>query len=292
LSLNTSRLFDASERKGIDTVATWAKGKIGKISTPHAGGFLQSFARAVELDEVLSAAKPLAVLVESSTLHELLIEEGASTPFWIKSGTRKELSGRAYLRMLRELEKVFEVEADGFFEGLKGKVKRNKRSLSVWFDGLRRIHIEIGGKESTLQAFLLKNDLYSICFTDPKYMYFMGQCFEDVSGISEIEGLLEVLEPVPTLNGCISEKGEPIPAVRTRFDPDCVFDRVERLFSTDDLIYCDDIGVEWADHICLNEAEGRIAFVHSKHGDVSTSASNLRSRRSRHQESWQPFFRP
>lgn len=39
--------------------------------------------------------------------------------------------------------------------------------------------------------------------------------------------------------------------------------------------FCDDLGNEWADHITFNRQDQSICFIHSKHGDVSTSASNL-----------------
>ncbi|NUE94453.1 hypothetical protein HUN10_16355, partial [Acinetobacter seifertii] len=40
-------------------------------------------------------------------------------------------------------------------------------------------------------------------------------------------------------------------------------------------IFCDDLGDEWADHITFNLTDLSISFIHSKHGDISTSASNL-----------------
>lgn len=43
----------------------------------------------------------------------------------------------------------------------------------------------------------------------------------------------------------------------------------------DDYIFCDDLGDEWADHITFNKVNSNICFIHSKHGDPSTSASNL-----------------
>ncbi|MFL7035490.1 hypothetical protein BCS71_19945 [Vibrio lentus] len=50
---------------------------------------------------------------------------------------------------------------------------------------------------------------------------------------------------------------------------------VEHRHSTDDYIFCDDLGIEWADHITFNLGDGCISFIHSKHGDETTSASKL-----------------
>jgi hypothetical protein len=105
-------------------------------------------------------------------------------------------------------------------------------------------------------------------------MYFMGRCFEDASGISEIDSILEILEPKSELNTVTSEKGDFV-AASTTFSDGSIFFAIEAVHSKDDYIFCDDLGGEWADHISLNRTESCISFVHSKHGDTSTSASNL-----------------
>ncbi len=54
-----------------------------------------------------------------------------------------------------------------------------------------------------------------------------------------------------------------------------MFGFVEAIHADDDYIFCDDLGDEWADHITLNLSDSSISFIHSKQGEVSTSASNL-----------------
>jgi len=126
----------------------------------------------------------------------------------------------------------------------------------------------------TLQKFIVKNGFYSISFDDPKYMYFMGSCFEDSSGVSEIDSILEMLTPVEGISSVNSEKGNPI-SKSINFRKGSMFKLVESLHRSDDYIFLDDLGDEWADHITFNKKNSNISFIHSKHGDPSTSASNL-----------------
>ena len=54
-----------------------------------------------------------------------------------------------------------------------------------------------------------------------------------------------------------------------------MFGFVENICTNQNYIFCDDLGDEWADHITFNLTDLSISFIHSKHGDISTSASNL-----------------
>jgi hypothetical protein len=126
----------------------------------------------------------------------------------------------------------------------------------------------------TLQKYIVKHGLYSVTFDNPKYMYFMGTCFEDSSGVSEIDNILEILQPIEIMPIVKSEKGQ-FAVESESFTEDSMFDVVEKIHAEDDYIFCDDLGDEWADHITFNKENSNICFVHSKHGDPSTSASNL-----------------
>ncbi|MGN4987677.1 hypothetical protein [Aeromonas hydrophila] len=105
-------------------------------------------------------------------------------------------------------------------------------------------------------------------------MYFMGACFQDSSGISEINSILDILYPMPEMPQVTSEKGN-FTTTQSSFDVGSMFELVERVHQQDDYIFCDDLGIEWADHITLNINDGCISFLHSKHGDQTTSASKL-----------------
>jgi hypothetical protein len=102
----------------------------------------------------------------------------------------------------------------------------------------------------------------------------MGKCFQDSSGISEINSILRILVPQASFESATSEKGN-VYESSIDFEQGSMFSLVEGIHANDDYILCDDLGNEWADHITMNQAESCIAFIHSKYGDTSKSASNL-----------------
>jgi hypothetical protein len=105
-------------------------------------------------------------------------------------------------------------------------------------------------------------------------MYFSKKCFVDVSGSSEIDSLLGLFVGKPNLSNLESEKGDFQPG-QTVFDANSVFSAVEQIHANDDFLFCDDLGDEWADHISFNKDENCVYFIHSKHGEPSTSASSM-----------------
>ena len=76
-------------------------------------------------------------------------------------------------------------------------------------------------------------------------MYFMGNCFEDASGISEINSILDILMPVDNMDKVLSEKGT-FTKLSSKFSVESMFDLVEEIHKNDDYIFCDDLGNEWA----------------------------------------------
>lgn len=276
LSLNSARLFESSDRLSVDQVALWASENIAKIKSKSANKqFLSSFAKRIELAEVLKISAPSAVLVESGALYDRLRDDGLVLMFKTKSGPKIPLPKRVCDKLLFSLEKVYEIDGNLDLVGIDGCfIKKNKKSLSLWSSLLRKMFVLANGKEVTLQAFIAKHGLYSICFSDPKYMYFMGQCFEDTAGLSEIDSILDILVPVAGIGIATSEKGV-FTTASSSFQASTVFAFVEQMHQNDDYLFCDDLGDEWADHIAFNKTDSCIAFIHSKHGAVSTSASNL-----------------
>lgn len=154
------------------------------------------------------------------------------------------------------------------------RLRKNEKSLTLTSKALAKFRVVENGKEVTLQKFIVKHGYYSVTFTDPKYMYFMGSCFEDSSGVSEINSILEIMHPKAEIPKVTSEKGN-FTNTCTAFEYNSMFGVVESLHQNDDYILCDDLGIEWADHITLNRTDSNISFIHSKHGSTSTSASKL-----------------
>ena len=279
ISAQSGRVVESSERKSLDDIVGWVCSQIQQIKNPSLSKeFLGSFAQFVDLDIVWGIAQPTAVLVESSFIVDNLVEKRVPLFYAARKGKSFELRGARLSSLIAQLEAVYEVgAAPGLF--LKGasssaSLSKNKNSLSLSASILRKIKLEENGKELTLQSYINKNNLTTISFSDPQYMYFMGQCFKDGSGINEIPALLRSLVVVEDLVLATSEKGEYKPA-RKKFDSDSVFGVMESYYKKSDYVFCDDLGDEWADHIVFNRKDFSVSFVHSKHGDVSRSASNL-----------------
>lgn len=273
----TGRLVESSQRKSLDEIAVWVKEQVGLIESPSSdNNFLDSFAKKVELSDVLDTCEPNAILVESTPLQERIERDGLILKYKTARARNIVISSRAKNKLFSGLEKVYELDSDCKVIGRETctRLKKNEKSLTLTSKALKKFRVVENGKEVTLQKFIVKNGYYSVTFTDPKYMYFMGSCFEDSSGVSEINSILEIMHPKVEIATVISEKGS-FTNASTAFEVDSMFGVVESLHHNDDYILCDDLGIEWADHITLNRADSNISFIHSKHGRFSTSASNL-----------------
>lgn len=273
----TGRLVESSERKSLDDIAIWVKDQVELIENPSSGNnFLDSFAKKVELKDVLDICEPSALLVESTPLYERIEKDGLVLKYKSSKKGNVDVSTKLLNRLFTLLEIVYELNSDCKVIGREScsRLRKNAKSLTLTSKILTKFRVIENGKEVTLQKFIVKNGYYSVTFTDPKYMYFMGSCFEDSSGISEINSILEIFHPKAEIQTVTSEKGNFSNTI-TCFDADSMFGVIESLHQNDDFILCDDLGIEWADHITFNRSDSSISFIHSKHGSASTSASNL-----------------
>ena len=279
ISAQSGRVVETSARRSIDEIVLWARLQIEHIKNPSKEkDFLDAFAQLADLDIVWKKTSPTAVLVESSYIIEKIIEKNIPLTYTTKKGRTFDLTGKHLSILTSQLENVYEISPAPHFN-LEGAIRpanlqKNKASISLHSPILKKIKLKENGKEITLQSFINKNNLTTISFESPEYMYFMGQCFQDGTGINEIPSLLKSFVAIDDLNLATSEKGEYKPT-RKKFDSRSIFGIVERKFKGDDYVFCDDLGDEWADHIVFNKKEHSVSFIHSKHGDVSKSASNL-----------------
>ncbi|MCX2780612.1 hypothetical protein [Microbulbifer thermotolerans] len=272
----TGRVVESSSRETIDNVAVWVHEQINLIESPSNKNFLDTFASKAELSEVLTTCSPNAILIESHSLFDRLKKDGVSLKYKAKKGNVIRVSNRVYKNLESALEKVYEIDSDLSIIGVNdgSRVRANKKSLTLYSKYLAKFRVPENGKLITLQKYIVKHGFYSITFDDPKYMYFMGACFKDSSGVSEIDNILEMLQPIKAISSVNSEKGI-FTEESKNFTEDSIFDVIEKIHAEDDYIFCDDLGDEWADHITFNKEKSNICFIHSKHADPSTSASNL-----------------
>ncbi len=293
LTASTGRVIESSGRQKIDDICLWAKKQIEIMNSSHSNKFIQKFAQPVALEKILPITEPKAILLEAHTIREELdlnnIEFGIYKAYPDKKF--KRIKNKAIIeKILDLLEKVYEINITRNFISREiayskiintntyetiGDLKINDKSLTFDVPWLRRISVKENSVCKSLQRYLITQKLYSIVFNDFKYMYFRGACFKDVTGKSEIDSILEALVPQPRFNNVINEKGT-ISTAHTKFDNTSMFDAVEDIHAQDDYIFCDDLGIEWCDHIAFNKNDKKIRFIHSKASDTtSLSASKM-----------------
>jgi hypothetical protein len=277
ITTTTARIIEASDRGSLSSVAEWAYGIVKKIEcSTSIGNFLSSFASPIKLSTVLSGSSPIALMFESSFINEALSNQDIEIKIKTKNGSLENLKKYVFDTLMDSLSNVYDIDAGDLIAGISSlsKIKRNVKSITFDIPALKRIRVIENGKELTLQSYIIKKKQYSICFSDPKYMYFMGECFCDTSGISEIDSILDILKVKPELTRVTDEKG-PVSTTRTDFCINSAFGVVEELHASDDYIFCDDLGDEWADHITFDLTDACINFIHSKHGDLTNGASKF-----------------
>ncbi|TLI81005.1 hypothetical protein FEK43_15385 [Escherichia sp. E2562] len=273
----TGRLVESSNRINFDNLALWVYNQLSLIK--DGGGekdFLDAFAKPKKLHEVLEHTKPNAILIESSSLYDQLIEDDINIRYENKKGIKIELKTDELDRLIKHLERVYPIDPEGKIKTKFGQASIRATNKTLTFDSsfLRSFKVNVSGSNVTLQSYIKKNGFYSITFDDPRYMYFIGNCFQDDSGVAEINSILDMLRPVEKMDSVTSEKGS-FRKNSVQFSKNSMFNLVEKIHKNDDYIFCDDLGNEWADHITFNKSDSCINFIHSKHGSVSTSASNL-----------------
>lgn len=286
---NSGRVNELSQRVKFKDIINWADNKVEILKNSTSNEFLDYFAKRIELIDIIeSGIKPSSILVEVGELFDYF--ENNQIYFYNKKDKTKKvyITEKLKRKLLSRLEKVYnlsELNKKGLFLieklGKKDILKINKKTFSIKINMLTQFKIEDNGKEISIQSYIKKNKLYSVTFTDPKYMYFMDSCFQDSSGISEIDNILEILVPkenfsLEEIEGEKEAKSEVLTESSTEFSIKSVFGFVEYLHKEDDYIFCDDLGTEWADHITINISDKSINFIHSKYTDnITTSASNL-----------------
>ena len=279
ITTTTGRINQQSERSNLNYILKWCLKIIDQINAGGTSAFLSNFARPIQLKKVLETSIPISLLIEVGALSDSISTEGVELKLKTKKGDLVDLTPHAKNRFFSDLEIIYNIlfnDPTYFISNTnsKGTLKINEKSLTFDHFNLKRLRVIENGKDSTLQSYIIKKKFYSICFDNPIYMYFMGQCFEDVSGVSEIDSILDILKVKSEMDSSESEKGE-FGSGQTHFSGNSVFDIVETIHSEDDYIFCDDLGIEWADHITFNIDDGYINFIHSKFGETSSGASKL-----------------
>lgn len=280
LGLTTGRINQLTDRTTILEAADWVRRKFDLMERKRAdNSFFGSFAQRIELSQALLKARPANILFERSSIEDDVNTNGLIISYSTRKGTIKRMPPKLWKKVLRAFDAAYEVEETTFrLLGTRdAKLRVNQRTISPQSRGLQRIKVGEGKSLETLQAWITSSGYFTISFDRPEYIYVDRHCFVDRAGKSEIESILKCLEVRKELTRTKSEKGKPLPGpADLNFPPDSLFAAIERIHGGESHVFCDDLGDEWADHICLDTKAARVTFIHSKHyGKTSNSASAL-----------------
>lgn len=274
INLTTGRINQLTDRANISQAVGWAKGTFELMAKARVNkSFFSTFAQRISLDEVLEHARPASILFERASIEEHLASEKIDL-WYERQGKYQKLKARSLKRILRSLDMAFEVDKHSKIVGTRNStLKVNKKTISPQTTALRRLKIKSGREYITFQSWITDKGYFIVSFDKPEYIYIKKSCFQDKAGRSEVESILKCLQPIKSFASATSEKGDPAPT-DTAFDPNSLFSKVEHIHASDDYIFCDDLGNEWADHIAVNLATACVTFIHSKHAKKSSNSAS------------------
>lgn len=284
----TSRFAEQHAPSTFVELAEWAAGVINEITADHGvSQFLDRFPTPIALCDLPNNVQPTSVLLDLGSLQkgladgtlEVVVDDPGGGPVLPADHAALDLTilrGRFFL-----FDLVPDAAGKLWFGGVDrafgAHVKKNKNSFTVGAHPLAFLQVRdvTSGKCRSMTAFLSDEQDFTVAFDDPAYIYHGRGLFRDDGLFANPAGLISVLDPLAALQHCTSEKGS-LGKAGKRFPPTSVFGVVESKLSTGaDFVLLDDLGDEWADHIAVTASatSRRIEFIHSKHGDVSLSAT-------------------
>lgn len=293
---STGRISIRAERANHEEIVAWASGIISALEAgeQQSAAFIRNFARPMSLDEIPRGVRPTFVALDVPSLADILLEADAELRLVRGAPDAAEALGDEEVRALLEaLGETFPVRATR--NGLVimppagrqaiGKLKIGKTRISLAklelplaenvFVEARENAPGADPERRPLMRYIDREDLFAVIFSDMSLAYVAGDLFRDEALAGGGENFLRHLRGEPALDGATSEKGTYAPA-QTQFSQGSVFRAVADHVASDcDLLFCDDLGDEWADFIGLTTAAGRaaVSFYHAKHGPLSLGAS-------------------
>lgn len=281
VNIGTSRIAKFGSKKGLTLLLEWMNFLVDKIEKYiETESFLTRFAMPHNWKEVCAELQPTSLLVNIFELQNYIQDKLNDKTIYRKIGKDSYKSFTdSFWRMFRhgseclELTKVtdtkFMYKSIGVTKLINGlNIDTIKPLDSLYYKDNIGKYIKVKSLINTLHCF-------TVSFSDFSYIYAYGKLYMNSKIDKDFDSILAVLEPIDSINGVTSEKGEGYDAHSTEFTPNSLFHVVEHdLYDTADILLCDDMGNEWADHIAINN--DTISFIHSKCKDkAGLSASNF-----------------
>lgn len=136
---------------------------------------------------------------------------------------------------------------------------------------LSQIHLYKNGEtSSSVIAYFTNKNTFIVNFDQSEFRYSNRKLFKNSMLLGSIDQFLSVFEPDASINNITAEKGT-VTKNSTAFELHTAFHYVENHFAAADYLIVDDLGGEWADHICIQNNE--LIFIHSKANASTFSAT-------------------
>ncbi|MDR9466777.1 hypothetical protein [Marinospirillum sp.] len=269
LTPSTSRVSRRDNKSKIGKMIDWAFEIKEEIkATTSSSEFISNFASPVCLQDIMDGGyKVVAILLDLSEIEEKVNSGIAS----LNKSDGVQLGTREIDKFFDHIKAPILVDEDALkTKGvvLAGKVSYSKNVITVKNKILEEIFVEEKGVPGySIGAFVNKYKPFSAVFDSPNYSYFSRSCFEDKHLLGNIQSILNVFDDSYNFDRVTSEKEKPHAACLTRFPEKSLFRVVEdNCCSGDDIVICDDMNDEWADHIAIDRSSAipSISFIHSK----------------------------
>lgn len=275
LTPSTSRVSHMDKKSAFDEIIDWVVEIKEEIkATTNKSEFLRNFASPVCLKDIIDLGhQVVAILIDFSEIENKVLEGTAV----LSKADGSQLNGREINKFFNLLKSPIMVKGSLIKvkgKNLSGKISYSKNLITIRNKILDNISVTENGTETyTLGGYINKEKSFSAVFDSPNYSYYSKSCFEDKHLINNIKSILNIFDDSYDFSGTLSEKEKPHAANLVRFPTNSLFRKVEDQYcSTHNIIICDDMNDEWADHIAIdsNSAIPSISFIHSKFTEKDT----------------------
>ena len=269
INIGTSRISKFGNKKGISSLIVWLNDLVGKIENyTEAETFLMRFAMPQSWKTICDTLVPTSLLINIFDLQNYIGERLDDKNIYRKIGkdTYKPFT-KYFWRIFRNGSESIELTrlSDTQFRYKSIGVAKQTNGLNVEVDSPldSLYYINEQGKHTRLKNLVNSLHCFTVCFSDFSYVYAYGKLYKNSEIDKDFESILSILKPVASIANVTSEKGEGYNSQSTAFLNDSLFHVVENeLYNDAEILLCDDMGNEWADHIAIKGST--ISYIHSK----------------------------
>lgn len=270
IGFGLGRVTDTSSRKTYRDWKAWIDRIIAASldETRQSADYLARFARI--LDSPPDQTAPRNVLFDLDEAREIFVTANSEDQMDIPdSSVDCHAIGRGEVRQL-------EIEANGVKCSAAFSFDAVKQRYEMASDDLARLYIRNGGdRGADLVEFLNANQSFVVIPESSGAIYADGNFYDPRLGLGaqfdpDALGLSEIIQNIPELRACTSEKGDRGSARREGWARNTVFNWIDRnidlILPDADIVVCDDGQRESCDFILSGQRNGRsvVVMVHAK----------------------------